>query len=158
VNEWEIGPAMMSVGNPVGNEDPGTDYTATQDNGIAGVVIGGYASEVIHAQHYIESPPFNTDVPGPVYLEFRRWLNSDYTPFMKNTIDVFDGTTWQSVWASGGSPGIKDAAWTQIQHDITAFKSPSMKVRFGFDIMSSGVFTVSSWNIDDVIVANAVCP
>jgi hypothetical protein len=33
-----------------------------------------------------------------------------------------------------------------------------MKIRFGFDVGSSGVFTVSSWNVDDVVVANKVCP
>jgi hypothetical protein len=33
-----------------------------------------------------------------------------------------------------------------------------MKVRFGFDIGSSGVYTVSSWNVDDVMVASVACP
>ncbi|MCK6588485.1 MAG: hypothetical protein HUU21_16095 [Polyangiaceae bacterium] len=157
-NEWSIGPAMASSGGfPVGNEDPAMDHTPTQDNGIAGVAIGGYATEVIHPQHYIESPAINTDVMGPVYLEFWRWLNSDYTPYMQNTVDVWNGASWINIWSSGPSPAVQDAAWNHVSYDITAHKNAAMKIRFGFDIQSSGVFTVSSWNIDDVVVGNAVC-
>jgi hypothetical protein len=157
-NEWSIGPAKASSGGfPYGNEDPAMDHTPTQDNGIAGVAIGGYATAVIHPQHYIESPVVNTNVMGTVYLEFWRHLNSDYTPYMKNTIDVWNGAIWVNIWSSGPSPAVQDAMWTHVSYDITAHKNAAMKVRFGFDIQSSGVFTVSSWNIDDVVIANAVC-
>ncbi|HLM73345.1 MAG TPA: hypothetical protein VK459_11655 [Polyangiaceae bacterium] len=157
-NEWAIGPAKASSGGfPVGNEDPAMDHTPTQDNGIAGVAIGGYATEVLHPQHYIVSPVINTSVMGPVYLEFWRHLNSDYTPYMKNTIDVWNGASWLNVWSSGPSPAVQDATWMHMSYDITAHKNAAMKIRFGFDIQSSGVYTVSSWNIDDVVVANAVC-
>lgn len=159
VNEWAIGPAKASFsgGSAYGNEDPAMDHTPSVDNGIAGVVLGGYAAEVVHPQHYIESPPINVDVPGSVYLELWRWLNSDYTPYMKNTIDVWNGSAWVNIWATGGSPPVQDAAWTHVSYDITAFKNAALKVRFGFDIQSSGVFTVSSWNVDDVVIANSVC-
>ena len=30
--------------------------------------------------------------------------------------------------------------------------------RFGFDITSAGVFTIGSWNVDDVLVAAGACP
>jgi hypothetical protein len=157
-NEWAIGPAVASTsGFQVGYEDPGTDHTPSQDNGVAGVVLGGYAAEVIHPQHYIESPPINANYPGPVFLEFWRHLNSDYTPFMNNTIGVWNGVTWVKIWESGSFPGIEDADWTHVSYDITAHKNAALKIRFGFDIQSSGVYTVSSWNIDDVAVGNAVC-
>lgn len=58
---------------------------------------------------------------------------------------------------SGGSPQIDDAAWTHLSYDLTAYKNAAMQVRFGFDIQSSGVFTVAGWNVDDVVIANAVC-
>jgi hypothetical protein len=122
------------------------------------VVIGGYAAETLHAPYYLESPIIDTSAaPGPVYLEFWRFLNSDYTRFMNNTIDVFNGVTWVNVWTSGPPPGIEDAAWTKVSHDLTAHKNAGMKIRFGFEIGDLGVFTVSSWNVDDVVIANAVC-
>lgn len=157
--EWQIGPAMASTGTHSGNHDPADDTTPTSDNGIAGVVIGGFAAKVVHDYNYIESPTIDTSAaPGSVFLQFRRWLNSDYGPtFMVNRIEAYNGSTWTVVWESGPSPAIFDNAWQHISHDLTAYKSASMKVRFGFRVGSTAVYTVGSWNIDDVIIANQVC-
>jgi hypothetical protein len=157
--DWQIGSATASTGSHSGNQDPAEDHTVSADNGIAGVVIGGFAPKVDHASYYLESPVFDTSVaPGPVYLELWRWLNSDYTRYMSNSIDVFDGTAWVNLWTSGGPPAIFDAQWTKVSHEITAYKNASMRVRFGFLIGNSlGVFTVGSWSVDDVVIANAVC-
>jgi hypothetical protein len=161
--EWEIGPAQGSCCSSVG-ADPQTDHTPTQDDGIAGVVIGGNAQTAVHPYHYLESPPFNTaNAPGQVILGFRRWLNSDVHPFMHNSIEVWNGSQWITLWTSGSSPGIQDSppaglGWTFIQHDLTNYKNAAMRIRFGFDITSGNVLTVGSWNIDDVLVAAAACP
>lgn len=156
--EWEIGPAQASINNGLG-ADPAFDHTPTSDNGVAGVVIGGDASTSMHAFYYLESPPFNTaGAAGSVVLGFYRLLNSDYDPFMHNTVEVWNGSQWVVLWNSGPPPAILDPAWTFISHDLTAYKNAAMRIRFGFDITSSGVFTIGSWNIDDVLVASAACP
>jgi len=156
--EWQIGPAAASSGGfPYGNEDPGLDHTATADNGIAGVVLGGYAAEVIHSMYYIESPSFDGNGMDQVHLQYWRYLNSDYTPYMNNVVEVYNGAQWIQVWASD-SNSIVDADWTFVTHILTPHKNANMKIRFGFNVGSSGVFTVSGWNIDDVVVANKVCP
>ena len=69
---------------------------------------------------------------------------------MQNTVDVFNGSSWINLWSSGGSPGVQDDAWTPQKFDISTYKSASTQIRFGFNVGSSGVYTVSSWNIDDV--------
>jgi hypothetical protein len=97
-------------------------------------------------------------VAGTVVLGYWRWLNSDYTPYMQNIVQVYTGSTWQTLWESGSSPGVQDAAWTYVSHDVTAYKNPQLRVRFGFIIGDSGVFTVGSWNLDDVTLASAACP
>ena len=61
------------------------------------------------------------------------------------------------------APGIQDSpptgtGWTYQQFDVTAHKNAGMRVRFGFDIASQGVYTIGSWNVDDVQVASAACP
>lgn len=156
--EWQIGSATVSVPGQ-GFPDPGEDHSVTADNGIAGVVIGGNAGTVLHPYYYLESPAFDTSAAaGPVVLGFYRWLNSDYDPFMHNTVEVFDGATWVQVWVTGGPPGVMDSAWTYESYDLTQYKSASMRVRFGFDITSGGVYTIGSWNIDDVLVASGACP
>ncbi|MEA5530651.1 S8 family serine peptidase, partial [Dolichospermum sp. UHCC 0684] len=148
--EWQIGAAKTSTGQIYGNPDPGTDNTPTADNGVAGVVIGGNASTSLHSYYYLTSPVINTSTANKLFFEYARWLNSDYTPYMQNTVDIFNGSSWVNLWSSGGSPGVQDNAWTPQQFNISAYKSASTQIRFGFNVGSSGVFTVSSWNVDDV--------
>jgi hypothetical protein len=148
--EWAIGPAVA------GCLDPGTDTTPTPDNRIAGVVIGGCASTPIHAYRYLTSPVIDTSALPQVYLDFRRWLRTDYTPYMNSTIEVFNGTSWVMVWQSG-SGSVYDTAWQKITHNLTAHKNANMRVRWGFNINSGGVFSVGQWNIDDVTLTDALC-
>jgi hypothetical protein len=161
--EWQIGFAKASVGGTFGS-DPAVDHSPSGDNGVAGVVLGGNASTNIHNYYYLESPAFNTsNAAGQVVLSFWRWLNSDYDPYMHNAVEIFNGNSWVQLWVSGGPPGVEDSppngkGWTYIQHDVTAYKSATMRVRFGFDITSGGVYTIGSWNVDDVLVASQGCP
>ncbi|MDB9484832.1 S8 family serine peptidase, partial [Dolichospermum circinale CS-537/05] len=150
--EWQIGAATASTGQNYGNPDPGTDNTPTADNGVAGVVIGGNASTALHGFYYLTSPVINTSTANKLFFEFARWLNSDYTPFMQNTVEIFNGSSWVNLLPSNfdDSPGVTDNAWTPQQFDISAYKSASTQIRFGFNVTSTGVFTVSSWNLDDV--------
>ena len=152
--EWEIGSATASAGHSYGGPDPDADHTPTADNGVAGVVIGGNAAPSLHPFDYLVSPAINVTGFPKVTLEFYRWLNSDYTPFMRNIVEVFDGTGWHTLWITGGSPGVQDAAWTYQAFDITAFQNPNLMLRFGFEIGSGGVFGVSSWNLDDVSISS----
>ncbi|QSV65196.1 MAG: S8 family serine peptidase [Dolichospermum sp. DL01] len=150
--EWQIGAAKTSTGQVYGNPDPGTDNTPTADNGVAGVVIGGNASTALHDFYYLTSPVINTSTANKLFFEFARWLNSDYTPYMENKVEIFNGSSWVNLLPSNfnDSPGVQDNAWTPQQFDISAYKSASTQIRFGFNVGSAGVFTVSSWNVDDV--------
>ncbi|WP_233256491.1 S8 family peptidase, partial [Microcystis sp. 0824] len=148
--EWQIGAATTSTGHVYGNPDPGTDNTPTADNGVAGVVIGGNASTALHDFYYLTSPVINTSTANQLFFEYARWLNSDYTPYMQNTVEIFNGSSWVNLWSSGASPGVQDNAWTPQQFNISAHKSASTQIRFGFNVGSTGAFTVSSWNVDDV--------
>jgi hypothetical protein len=152
--EWQIGPAVASPSpGACGNGDPGSDHTPTADNGLAGVVIGGNAGTALHPFYYLTSPVI--DGTGAETLNLWRWLNSDYTPFMQNNIEVWDGAAWQVVWQSGPFPNIEDAAWTEQTYDISAYANPAMQVRIGFNIDSGGVYTCSGWNVDDITITGA---
>jgi hypothetical protein len=155
--EWEIGSAQASNGTGSGYDDPADDHTASADNGIAGVVIGGYASTALHSMYYIESPPFDTSAAVSVHLDYWRHLNSDYTPYMNNVIEVYNGAQWVQIWESGNI-GLSDSQWNFITYDITAQKNANMRIRFGHNVGSGGVYTISSWNIDDIVVASTPCP
>jgi hypothetical protein len=160
--EWQIGSAKASIGGQVG-ADPAADHTVTADNGIAGIVIGGNEQPVIHTPYFIESPSVDVAGAGKVVLTYYRWLNSDYLPFMRNMVEVYDGTSWKEVWTSAGPPSIEDSppvgtGWTFMSHDLTAYKNMSLKVRFGYEILQGGVYTIGSWNLDDVKIQNTACP
>jgi hypothetical protein len=157
--EWQIGPAKTSSGQVYGNPDPATDHTsANTNNGVAGVVIGGNASTAnVHGYYWLTSPAVEVSTKQTVYFEFWRWLNSDYLPFMQNAVQVYDGTTWVTLWESGNSPGVQDSTWQKVTFDLTKYKNSQLRVRFGFQIGSSGVYTVSQWNVDDVLISNGPC-
>jgi hypothetical protein len=156
--EWQIAAAKLSTGQVYGNPDPATDHTTSSDNGVAGVVVGGNASTAaVHGYYYFTSPIINASGATKLYLDFWRWLNSDYTPYMQNSVEVYNGSAWMPVWQSGSSPGVQDAAWAKQTYDISQYANASLRVRFGFQIGSTGVFTVSSWNIDDVAITKVTC-
>lgn len=156
-SNWQIGSATTSVGQQYGFADPAQDHTGTADNGVAGVVIGGNAPTGMHGPLFLTSPAIDTTGQGDVTLEFYRWLNSDYVPFMTNQIDAFDGESWVNIWITS-FPAILDSEWTHQAFDVTAFSNPAFRVRFGYSIGSPGVYYVSSWNLDDVSVSGSADP
>jgi hypothetical protein len=178
---WQIGPAVGGCSGCTGTPDPAQDHTPTDDNGLAGVVIGGPAPTAsLHDYYWLESPPFDTSsAPGSVYLSFWRHLNSDYLSYMQNKVQVFDGTSWVDLpYGTTGNccPGVMDSTWRNhpvpagapaqatnsdqypTQFDLTAYKSAQTRVRFGYRIGSGGVYTIGSWSVDDVVVASEICP
>jgi hypothetical protein len=91
---WQIGAAALSSGQTSGNPDPSKDRTLPgTDNMLAGVIIGGNAPKVAHAMSYLTSPVIDlSTAAGSVYLEYWRWLNSGYAPYMVNAVDVYNGS------------------------------------------------------------------
>jgi hypothetical protein len=155
--EWQIAAAKASNCSLFSN-DPATDHTPTADNGVAGVVIGGCENPVVHPPYYLTSPAINlAGAVGTVDLSFYRWLNSDYQPYMTNTVEVFNGSTWTVIFSTGGPPSVADSSWTKQVFDVTPYKNASFRVRFGYSIGSGGVFTVSQWNVDDVTLSSSPC-
>ncbi|MCK6586054.1 MAG: hypothetical protein L6Q76_00565, partial [Polyangiaceae bacterium] len=158
---WAIGPLLSMPYTPSsGFPDPTTDHTPTADNGVAGVFIGTQTDTITqHALYYITSPVINLSAAPTAYLEFWRHLNTDYPPYMDSTVEVFNGSSWVTIFNITSGNAIFDSAWTKESYDVTAHKNANFRVRFGWSVTSGGVFDISSWNIDDLrIVANQNCP
>ncbi len=155
---WESGPAHASSGQIGGHPDPASDHSAMGDDGVAGTKIGGNVGTNVHAPFYLETPPVDlSKVPGPVTLEFWRWLNSDYPPYANATVEVYDGAAWVQVFGMVSGVPIQDNEWKLVQVDITAYKSSKLQVRWGYSIGSSSAFDESGWNIDDVRIIPGDC-
>jgi hypothetical protein len=152
--EWERAPSQMSFGHSYAGTDPATDHTSSLDNFVAGVNVGGNSGTVLHDFYWLISPPIDTQGAQELHLTFWRWLNSDYAPYMSNAVEVYDGNSWQSIWMTGGSPGIQDSTWAFQDFNVTPYSNAQFRVRYGFSIGSAGVFTVAGWNVDDVTVVD----
>jgi hypothetical protein len=156
--QWGIAPAMASAGCFGGN-DPATDHSPSDDNGVAGVEIGKCITDkTIHDFYCLTSPVIDTSTAvADVHLSFWRLLHSDYIPYMKNKIEVWNGTTWTIVFETFGSPAVHDLDWKFFSYDVSAYKNPAFQARWCFNVGNTGVFSVASWTVDDVSVGPAAC-
>jgi len=151
--EWQITSAIAGCG------DPGVDHTPTANNGVAGVVIGGggCATTALHDYYCLTSPIINTAGEPSVWMTYYRDLYSDYTPYMKNKIEVYNGTSWVILFETFGSPGVNDASWTYFGYNVSAHANANMQFRWCHNVASGGAFSRGSWNVDDVTVARGEC-
>lgn len=154
-NEWAFGPTSASNGQTMGNGDPAMDRTPTADNKIAGVVLGGNASNETHEPYYLTSKVIDINKNTPVFLSYWRWLNSDLAPAMIDTVEVTtNGQVWTLIWTNTGT-SIADNSWVLQTFDLAQYKSATFQFRFGVEVTVGGPI-VSSWNVDDITIAS--CP
>ncbi|MCP4707571.1 MAG: hypothetical protein GY869_03010, partial [Planctomycetes bacterium] len=155
--EFEIGPPLGNGGSS-GNPDPSSAYDGVNVLGTdlsgLGDKDGDCEPDLTDRQYTATSPTIDCSGPPPdgytnVTLKFRRWLNTQNIDYAY--IDVYDGTTWNEVWAS--SDIIEETAWSLQEIDISdhADKNPNVKIRFGYGSSDSSFF-YSGWNIDAVEV------
>ena len=158
-NDWQIAATQTSSCASCPGNDPALDHTATGDNGVAGVLIGACTPSTLHDYYCITSPNINTSALSSAWLTYWRHLHSDYTPYMRNKVEVSSngGGSWTELWGTGGSPCTNDQAWTQQSFNVTAYKSAQFRVRFCYNVASNGVFSSGSWSLDDVTVAPITC-
>jgi hypothetical protein len=154
---WQIGAAQISTGHQYGFPDPNFDAAGTTNGGVAGAKLGGNVPTPVAEYVYLTSPVINTAGMTSLYLEYERWLNSDFTPWMQNRVEVFNGSAWVTIWQSGASPGVTDQSWVTQGFDITTLANSALRVRFGYTIMQTSAFVVSGWNLDNVVITTLAC-
>ncbi len=169
--QWQIGPAAASAGALDGGDDPATDHSASDDNGVAGTVIGDLVAPTGGTSEYLTSPAIvltGSDPNTDFYtLRFWRWLNADAAPVMTTNVEVSDtATTFVEVWSSTSK--IIDApprgvGWFEVRIDITSAVRDAVGagvdpvIRFGF-VKNGSAQSVGGWSIDDVTVEATRAP
>jgi hypothetical protein len=76
---------------------------------------------------------------------------------MANIVEVYDGNNWVTLGETAGAPGVQDSTWNTQTYDVTQYKNTLFQFRLGFRIGNLIVYSVSSWNVDDVLIANSLC-
>lgn len=154
--EWQISSASASSCSVCPGNDPSIDHTVTTDNGVAGILIGGCTNGSQHGYYFLTSPSIDlSNVSGNLQLEFWKHLHSDFAPYMKNKVEVFNGSAWIPLYTSPATTCENDLDWTLLSYDITPYKNVAFKVRFGYSIEAAGSYSSGGWSLDDVRIFNS---
>lgn len=152
---WEIGPAKTSPSG-TGGADPGTDHSPTDDNGVAGTVIGGLESMGVHGPLCLTSPSFDsTDNNGTLWLSFWRHLHSPASAAVVNRIEIWNGIAWKLV-ESGYPAVVNDNAWGFQKYNVTGNAAKDFRVRICVE-RKQGAPNYAGWSLDDLVVASSAC-
>ncbi len=161
--QWAFGQPTGQGGSAHGYPDPASGFTGTN---VYGVNLGGDYSTAVGGPFYLTTAPLDLSQAGNTKLRFRRWLNTDYPPYVSSRVEIStNGTNWSTVWAHLSSPDIRENAWSLQQYDISAQADyqPAVRIRWSYQVGSSA-WAYSGWNLDDieiwglVPVAPAPCP
>ncbi len=145
--DWEFG-QPRGMGSSSG-ADPTAAYTGTNVYGNDLSVDGNYPNSA--SNYILTSTPFSlANLSAPVTLSFYRWLNIESSSWDKARVDVWNGTTWSTIWQHSGST-TTTANWTKVEYDLSAYAGQSaVQIRWTLDTDSSVVY--GGWNIDDIRV------
>jgi hypothetical protein len=156
---WAVALTCASPPAPQkGHPDPTVDHTTGGAGGVVGAyVCGNNPTGITSPFAYATSPAVDVSTAPSVTLTFYRWLNTDRAGWMTSTVDVFDGSTWVNVYSNPTGSVVTDSAWTKVTYDVTAHKNAAFRVRFGYSVLDAGVYAMSCWNVDDVMVSSVAC-
>jgi V8-like Glu-specific endopeptidase len=147
--EWAFGQPTGNGGSAHGNPDPTSGYTGPN---VLGVNLNGDHDIAVGGPYTVTLGPVDLWDVTETELRFRRWLNSDYVPYVRCFIDAStDGSNWTNIWENGGSPPIVDDAWQYVAVPATpADEQTTVWFRWGYQVQQGGAFAYSGWNIDDI--------
>jgi predicted outer membrane repeat protein len=147
--DWAFG-TPQGAGGANGNPDTNVGYTGVN---VYGVNLAGDYRVMVGGPYYLTAGPFDCTERQAVSVRFARWLNSDFYPFVGNTLEVSnDGQTWSVVWQAQEGENLADSEWQILEYDISAVADGqgSVYLRWGYEIISDRAYPYSGWNIDDI--------
>jgi len=149
--QWAFGPPLGMGGELHGHPDPAAGASGSS---VLGVNLEGDYSTTVGAPRCLTAGPFDCSELTDTRLRFHRWLNTDYQPFVRATVDASpDGNDWTVIWENGdSSTSPQDAWWQPVSYDIASLADGQAEVyvRWTHQVVQSGAWAFSGWNIDDV--------
>lgn len=155
---WTFGPPAGAGGATHGVADPAAGATGAN---VFGFNLNGDYPTGLGGPCYLTAGPLSFVNYSGVKLQFERWLNTDYQPYVYATIEISTngGATWSTVWSNGTSE-ITDTAWSRQSIDLSAYADnrDRVYVRWGHRVGTAGAFAYSGWNLDDVEFDGTLLP
>ena len=154
--QWAFGHPTGGGGAVHGKPDPTNGFTGSN---VYGVNLSGDYSTTVGGPYYLTTGTIDCTGYTGVTLQFERWLNSDYSSYVADTVDVSGdgGSIWTNVYQN--SSMVSDSSWQLVQYNISAVadNKPSVKIRWGYQV-KSGAYAYSGWNVDDVTLLGIANP
>ena len=150
--QWAFGHPTGQTATSYGHADPVNGQTGIN---VYGVNLNGDYSTTVGGPYYLTTNAIDCSLYTGATLRFQRWLNTDYQPYVADTVDVSrdGGATWTSVYQNSASVKSTDSSWQLLQYDLSAVADhqPNVTIRWGYQV-APGAYFYSGWNIDDVVV------
>lgn len=149
--EWAYGTPQGGGGVAAGGAGYADPRVAATGTKVLGVNLSGNHSVAVTGPDYVTLGPVNLSTVRNTRLRFHQWLNMQPLTFANATIEVStNGTTWQTLFATGYS-GAADDAWRRMEYEIgpVADQQPTVYVRWGHQTLASPT-AYSGWNLDDI--------
>lgn len=153
--QWAFGDPTGQGGVSHGKPDPQNGFTGTN---VYGVNLAGDYATALGGPYWLTAGPFDFSGSGGTALSFRRWLNTDYQPYVRAAVEISnDGSMWSTLWQNATSE-IAENGWSLQTFDISthADGQPSVWVRWGYQV-GAGAWAYSGWNIDDIAFDGSSC-
>lgn len=152
---WEVGPAVVSPAG-AGGADPATDHSESDDDMIAGTMIGGLDNAPGHARLCMSSPAVDTTkLAGMLWVNFWRHLHAPATPAVVHSVEVWNGSLWKTL--ETGYPGVSnDANWTFVKFNATGNANKGFRVRICVERVGNSP-DFAGWSVDDLSFAGMAC-
>ncbi|MBN2668436.1 MAG: hypothetical protein JXR60_04325 [Bacteroidales bacterium] len=154
---WARSNATSGGAASSGAANPTADHTATSDNYIIGTYINSSYPNSLSTTYWLVSPVIDCSNYTSVSLNFWSHSGCESSSYDHLYIQVYNGSSWQSVWANGGS--YSESAWTNLIYSVSAYAdgNANFQVRFGIGT-TDGSVTYKGWNIDDfTVVGTQLC-
>ncbi len=149
--EWAYGTPQGGGGVAAGGAGYADPRVAATGTKVLGVNLSGNHSVAVTGPDYVTLGPVNLSTVRNTRLRFQQWLNMQPLTFANATIEIStNGTTWQTLFASGYS-GAADDAWRRMEYEIgpVADQQATVYVRWGHQTLASPT-AYSGWNLDDI--------
>ncbi len=152
--DWERAEPQGLGANEHGNPDPSEAYSGSNVLGYDLTIDGDYENSIT-STWWATSPSMDLSGYDKATLHFERWLNVETNSYDHAYIEVYDGTSWQQVWANPGAT-IEEDSWNHMSYEVSEYAAGNsdFRIRFGMG-PTDGSWPYSGWNIDDVKVVGS---
>ena len=147
--QWAFGQPTGNGGLDAGGPDPTSGATGAN---VFGVNLSGDYNVANAGPFRLTTAAVNFTGISTARLRFQRWLNTDFRPYAKATVEVSrNGTTWTLLYQNNNQSPVTESGWTAVEYDISAVadNQATVFVRWGYQTQGD-VYSMSGWNIDDI--------